>query len=251
MVALLASLGLSAQKSSDMENRKVKIEVWSDVVCPFCYLGKKKMEKAIAKLGAGEFVEVEWKSFQLDPDFSEGEAILSTPYLAERKGYPVAQIEQMCGQLEAQGKGYGIDFNFDKALTFNTFDAHRLIQWAKTEDRSHELKEAMMLAYFTNGVDLSKMENVLRIVEGIGLDGAEAKTVLLGEQFGEQVERDIYESRQIGVRGVPFFLVDQRGVISGAQDDKVFEKAILAALKKHDIVYSEAKGVCVPGEECR
>ena len=234
-----------------MENRIVKIEVWSDVVCPFCYLGKKKLEKAIDQLGAEDFVRVEWKSFQLDSDFPKGESMLSTPYLAERKGYPEQQIEQMCGHLVNQGKGYGIDFHFEQALTFNTFDAHRLIQWAKTKGRSHELKEAFMIAYFTKGTDLSKQEHLLEVVKSVVLDENEAKTVLESTQYTSEVENDIYESRQIGIRGVPFFLVDQRGAISGAQEDKVFEKAILAALKKHDIVFSEAKGVCVPGEECR
>ncbi|HAY88115.1 MAG TPA: disulfide bond formation protein DsbA, partial [Bacteroidetes bacterium] len=113
-----------------MNTEKAKIEVWSDVVCPFCLVGKKKLEQAIESQNAQNHIEIIWRSFQLDPGFPQNESVPSMKNLTERKGYPADQVVAMCGQLTASGKPYGIDFNFDNALTFNTSNAHRLIHWA-------------------------------------------------------------------------------------------------------------------------
>ena len=209
---------------------KIKIEIWSDVVCPFCYIGKKKMEQAIAKLNAEDKIEIIWHSFQLDPDFPKDISVPSTKHLSEKKGYPVEQIKGMYNQLANQGKKYGIGFQFEKALSFNTLDAHRLIQWAKIVDKSNELKEAFMLAYFTNGIDLSQQENILKVIEQVGLDTVKAKAILNSDDYTQEVEQDIYQSRQLRIRGVPYFLINENEVISGAQNDKVFENVLSAAL---------------------
>lgn len=215
-----------------MTSEKVKIDVWSDVVCPFCFIGKQKMEQAIAKLGAQDQVEIIWHNFQLDPDFPKNTSMSSTAYLSERKGYPEAQVRAMSAQLAQQGKAYGIDFQFDKALSFNTWDAHRLIQWAKTAHKSHELKGALMKAYFSEGIDLSKQENLLGVVEKVGLDAKKAKSILETDAYSNEVKQDIYRSRELGIRGVPYFWINEQDEIYGAQSDQVFENVIGAALKK-------------------
>lgn len=207
--------------------KNIKIDIWSDIVCPFCFIGKKKLEQAISKLQLSEQVEIEWHSFQLDPDFPKGEAIPSAEYLAQRKNYPIEQINAIQQQLTTSAKVYGIDFQFEKALSFNTIDVHRLWQWSKTLGKSSELKEALMKAYFTDGIDLSKEENVLQVVENCGLDKVEAESILKSNQFSNEVDEDIYHASQIGVRGVPFFVLNNQFAISGAQDDSVFETALL------------------------
>ena len=207
--------------------KNIKIDIWSDIVCPFCFIGKKKLEQAISKLQLSEQVEIEWHSFQLDPDFPKGKAIPSTTYLAQRKNYPIEQINAIQQQLTASAKVYGIDFQFEKALSFNTIDVHRLWQWSKTLGKSSELKEALMKAYFSDGIDLSKEENVLQVVENCGLDKLEAESILRSNQFSNEVDEDIYHASQIGVRGVPFFVLNNQFAISGAQDDSVFENALL------------------------
>lgn len=207
--------------------KNIKIDIWSDIVCPFCFIGKKKLEQAISKLQLSEQVEIEWHSFQLDPDFPKGEAIPSSTYLAKRKNYPIDQINAIQQQLTASAKVYGIDFQFEKALSFNTIDVHRLWQWSKTLGKSSELKEALMIAYFTDGIDLSKEENVLQVVENCGIDKLEAQAILKSNQFSNEVDEDIYHASQIGVRGVPFFVLNNQFAISGAQDDSVFENALL------------------------
>jgi predicted DsbA family dithiol-disulfide isomerase len=207
--------------------KNIKIDIWSDIVCPFCFIGKKKLEQAISKLQLSEQVEMEWHSFQLDPDFPKGEAIPSTTYLAQRKNYPVEQINAIQEQLTASAKVYGIDFQFEKALSFNTIDVHRLWQWSKTSGKSSELKEAFMKAYFTDGIDLSKEENILEVVENCGINKLEAQAILKSNQFSNEVDEDSYHASQIGVRGVPFFVLNNQFAISGAQDDSVFENALL------------------------
>jgi predicted DsbA family dithiol-disulfide isomerase len=207
--------------------KKISIGIWSDIVCPFCFIGKKKLEKAISKLNLSDQVEIEWHSFQLDPDFPKGESIPSSEYLAKRKNFPLEQINAIQQQLTASATPYGIDFQFDKSLSFNTMDVHRLWQWSKTLGKSSELKEALMLAYFTNGVDLSKEENVLKVVEICGLDRIEAQAIFRSDAFSNDVDEDIYQASQIGVRGVPFFVINNQFAISGAQEDSVFESALM------------------------
>jgi len=239
------------QQQVNMQADKITIDVWSDVVCPFCYLGKKKMEQAIARTGATGRVEVIWHSFQLDPSFPKGNSLPSQQYLSERKGYPKAQLKAVSAQLASQGKGYGIDFQFDKALTFNTWDAHRLIQWAKSLNKGDELKGALMTAYFSTGADLSKQENLLAVVKQVGLDTVKAKQILESDAYSTEVKQDIAESRQLGIRGVPFFVVNRKRAISGAQSDDVFEQIIGAAAKQlAPVATDEAGGVCLPSGEC-
>jgi len=235
-----------------MDTEKINIEIWSDVVCPFCFIGKKKMEQTISKLNAEDKVELIWHSFQLDPDFPKDTSVPSTKHLSEKKGYPVEQIRGMYNQLVNQGKEYGIDFRFDNALSFNTLDAHRLIQWSKTLNKSNELKGAFMLAYFTKGADLSKQQNILNIIEEINLDTAKAKEILNSNEYEQEVEQDIYQARQLGIRGVPYFLINEKEVISGAQNDSVFETILSAALK--EIKPAETisqEGICLPNGECK
>lgn len=251
---ILASLGLQSHstKKQKMNTDKITIDIWSDIVCPFCYIGKKKIEQTITKLGAEDKVEIIWHSFQLDPDFSEDKAIPSISYLSERKGYPIDQVVGMCGQLTAQGKAYGIQFNFDSALTFNTLNAHRLIQWAKQMDKASELKEALMFAYFSEGVDLSEQENLLTVVKNTGLDANAAQEMLNGNDFFAEVVSDIDQVKSLGINGVPYFIINGSQPIYGAQSDAVFENALAAALK--NLKPSEAstkEGVCLPSGECK
>lgn len=220
-----------------MGQEKMKIEIWSDIVCPFCYLGKKKLQRATDKLSVSEKPEIIWHSFQLAPDFPKKVSIPSTQYLAEKKNISPEQIQGIHQHLMDQGKSYGINFQFGKALSFNTFDAHRLWQWSKKLNKSDELKEAFFVAYFTDGKDLSIKENLLSVVEKTGLNRAEADTILNSDAFEQEFEEDIYQSRQLGIRGVPYFLINEKESIYGAQDDKVFDQNITSALKSMQLYY--------------
>jgi len=244
-------LWTQSNERKEMREEKVKIEIWSDVVCPFCFIGKKKMEKAIAKYKAEDKVEIIWRSFQLDPNFPENSSAPYYEYLSKRKGIPVEQVQGMSAHLIANGKNYGIDYQFSKLLVFNTLDVHRLIKWAATLGRSNELKEAFMFAYFTEGLDMSKEENILAAVEKIGLDIDEARKLLQSDAYLKNVQEDIHKARTIGIRGVPFFLVNGKDAIYGAQDDKVFDNAVASALKNVKVTTNGTDdGICLPDTEC-
>jgi predicted DsbA family dithiol-disulfide isomerase len=250
MIVLCSALWSQRSKTKNMSNETVKIEIWSDVVCPFCFVGKRKLEQAIKNLNAEDKVEIIWHSFQLDPDFPADKAYPSAQYLSERKGYPIDQVKAMSNQLVENGKGYGIDFKFDKALIFNTFNAHRLIQWSKTESKSDALKEALMIAYFTDGTNLTEEEKLLEVVNSVGLSTEKAKSILDSEEYFEEVRMDIYQAHQLNVRGVPYFLINEKTAISGAQADEVFENALKAELSAvKPLIESLTEGVCLPNGE--
>jgi len=214
-----------------MDFGKIKIEIWSDIVCPFCYLGKKKLNMVLEKIGALDKAEIIWHSYQLAPDFPRDRPMTSLEYLTVVRNYPAAHLEAMHEYLRDQGRLYGIDFRFDKALTFNTFDAHRLWRWSDKYKRSDETKEALFRAHFTEGIDLSQSENLLDVIQKAGLDRNEASVILGSDAYEQAVEMDRYQAMQLGIRGVPFFLVNDKMEISGAQDDRVFENVLLTALK--------------------
>jgi predicted DsbA family dithiol-disulfide isomerase len=221
------------------------IEIWSDIVCPFCYLGKKKLEKAIESVGLNGQVDIVWRSFQLDPDFPIGISVPSTQYLSDKKGYPLNQIQAIQHQLRDQALDYGFDFNFDTALSFNTSLAHQLLHWSNHFGKSNALKEVLLKAYFTDGIDLSVSQNIAHLVTKVGLDEDEALLILSSEKYKDEVEADYYAASQIGVRGVPFFLINNQTAISGAQPDQVFEQVLQTEMIKSGIsVKTSTDGTC-------
>jgi predicted DsbA family dithiol-disulfide isomerase len=215
-----------------MEAKKIKIEIWSDVVCPFCYTGKKKMERAIANLKAQDQLEISWRSFQLDPDFPAGTSIPSVEDLSERKGFPIDQIKEMCNQLALEGKPYNIDFKLEQSRAFNTLTAHRLIHWSKKFNKSNELKEAFMCAYSAEGIDLSVSKNLLSVIKKVGLDTKSAYEVINSTMLLEDVQADILQAQKLGIKGVPYFLINGNEVISNTQHDQVFVNMLTAELNK-------------------
>jgi len=234
-----------------MNRQKIKVEVWSDIVCPFCYIGKQKLERAIYKLNLSESVDVIWHSFQLDPGFPKNTAIPSAQYLSDKKGYPPEQLQGMYIHLSNQGAAYNIDFQFDRTLSFNTFNAHRLWQWSMQYGRETELKSALFKAYFTDGIDLSESDNLLKVIADIGLDRDLAMNILTSDSFAQVVEQDISQARQMGIHGVPYFLINEDAEISGAQPDHIFEKNLSTALNAvHSMELSSKSEVCLPDGEC-
>lgn len=223
-----------------MTSKRVKVEIWSDIVCPFCYIGKKKLEQAIKKNGAEDIVEIIWHSFQLDPEFPKNEVIASDDYLIKRKSFSKEQLIGIQNHLIEQGKTYDIDFNFNKALSYNTYNTHRLLQWSKSFGKSNELKRAFLEAYFTKGLNLTNQDTILSIVEEVGLDKLQGEKILNSNEFSDGVELDMYQARQLGIQGVPFFLINDKATISGAQDDRVFEQIIAAALNSSGFVMNKS-----------
>ena len=204
----------------------MKIEIWSDVMCPFCYIGKHHFEAALEKLPFREEVEVEWKSFQLDPTLSASETQNTVSYLRDKKGLPENQAAQMVNQVSQMGQLAGLDFNFDKALITNTFQAHKLLHLAKKYYKSSEMEEALFEAHFNNGENVGDAEFLLSLAEKLGIDREEANQVLNSDQLDNEVKKDITEAQNNGITGVPFFILNGKYAVSGAQPVDVFVNAL-------------------------
>jgi len=204
----------------------MKIEIWSDVVCPFCYIGKRKFESALAQFENSNKIEVTWKSFQLDPNtkFKEGNTIYDN--LADSKGWTVDYAKNVTKQVVEMAKAEGLEFNFDKAIPANTFNAHRLIHLAANHKLQEQAEEALFKAYFIEGKNVEDTQTLISIGLLIGLSQDDLKKLFAGEAYTNDVENDIYEARQVGVKGVPFFVVDRKYAISGAQPVDVFLKTM-------------------------
>jgi protein disulfide-isomerase len=208
------------------ENHKLKIEIWSDVMCPFCYIGKRKIEKALDEFPHKEKVEIEWKSFQLDPTTKSQPGKSTYDYLAEKYGRDRQWSIEMHANVTDQAKTEGLEYNFDKAIIANSFDAHRLSHLAKKYGKGNELEELIFKAYFTEGEDVSEVEILVELGKNVGLDETEIRTMLASNLFKDAVQNDIIEAQQIGVRGVPFFVLDRKYAISGAQPKEVFTETL-------------------------
>lgn len=204
----------------------MKIEIWSDVACPFCYIGKRRLEEALNGFEHQSDVEIEWKSFQLNPELKTNKIQSIHEYLAEAKGWTIEYAKQMGEQVTAMAEEVGLNYNMDATVVANTFNSHRLIQFAKTQNLGDAIEEALFKAYFMEGKNIDSKTELIEIAVSIGLNAAEAEKVLDEKQFSEQVEFDAYEAQQIGVRGVPFFVFNRKYGISGAQPLEVFTRTL-------------------------
>jgi predicted DsbA family dithiol-disulfide isomerase len=206
----------------------MKVEIWSDVMCPFCYIGKRRFEQALVQFPHKENIEVTWKSFQLNPGMKTDPGKNINQYLADIKGWSLEQARQMNDHVTKMAAEVGLHYDFDKAVVANSLDAHRLVQFAKTLNKGDAMEEQLFNAYFTQGKNIADHITLSELATAIGLDATAVKEVLDSNDYADAVERDIYEAQQIGVRGVPYFVLNDRYAISGAQAIETF----LGALNK-------------------
>ncbi|EHQ30568.1 DsbA family oxidoreductase [Mucilaginibacter paludis] len=232
-----------------MEQQKLKVEIWSDVMCPFCYIGKRRFENALQEFEHKDEVEIIWKSYQLDPSMKNNTGISLYHYLAERKGITLEQSAQMHDQMTAMASELGIVYNFDKAVIANSFDAHRLSHLAKASGLQDKLEEALFKAYFTEGKNVADYDTLLKIGTAVGLEAESVKQVLNGKQYAEEVKHDIYEANQIGVRGVPYFVLGDKYAVSGAQHSETFLGALNQTWQENQPVSIDGP-VCGPDGNC-
>lgn len=235
LVCILIAFISNAQNNGDsintkvpMSTEKMKVEIWSDIMCPFCYIGKRKFEQALSKFSDSSQIEIVWHSFQLDPSIKSEKKTDLYKYLADRKGISYEQSVSMHEQVTQSAKEVGLTYNFDKAIIANSFDAHRLIQLAKKHKLGDEAEEKLFFAYFTEGKDMSDFNTLVSIGKEIGLDSSAVSDMLKSTDMSDEVRKDIQEAQTLGVRGVPFFIFNRKYAVSGAQPSETF----LGALKK-------------------
>ncbi len=206
----------------------VHIEVWSDIACPWCYIGKRRFTAALASFEHRDRVEVTWRSYQLAPETPVGRRKPESEALAEMKGMPLEQVRQMFSQVSGAAAEVGVEIDFDTVIAANTFDAHRLVHLAGS--RSEDLLEALFRAHFVEGEVVDDRETLVRIAASAGLDADVVRAELGSDAAAEAVRADLLAARQLGVTGVPFFVANRAVAVSGAQPEDVF-----VALLRHAI----------------
>jgi predicted DsbA family dithiol-disulfide isomerase len=235
LLTLGLQAGLQAQTAENKRTDRMKIEIWSDILCPFCYIGKRHLEKALEQFEDRERIEVIWKSFQLDPGAIPDKKMDAYDYLAERKGQSREWSIQAHQYVEEMAAKAGLTYHFEKAIPANSFQGHRLIQLAKSKGLGDEAEEALFSAYFTEGKDIEKFPILMGIGEGIGLEMTDLMHLFNTDDYSDAVRAEMQEARQIGVSGVPFFVFDRKYGVSGAQPPEVLLQYIEKSFSEWDV----------------
>lgn len=203
------------------------IDVWSDVVCPWCFIGKRRLEKALSTFEHRGEVTIRHRAFQLQPDITS--TVPTAQHLAEKYRIEEAQVKEMQANVCAVADGEGLCYNLDDTLSGNTFDAHRLLLWAQTIDKQSELLEAMYSAYFEKSKPLFSHTDLVAVALSVGIDADKVEDILLSDKYGDEVIADRNLASQLGATGVPFFVVDMKYGISGAQPLEAFTQTLNTA----------------------
>ncbi|MDT3402426.1 DsbA family oxidoreductase [Mucilaginibacter terrae] len=211
----------------------MKIQIWSDVMCPFCYIGKRRFEEALSAFEYKDKVQIEWKSFQLNPQLKTDTSISINQYLADAKGWTLDYAKQLNSQVTDMAAQVGLTYNFDDAVVANSFNAHRFTHLAKKYGKGDAAEEQLFQAYFTNGQNIDDIDTLIALGEATGLDATETREVLNSNTYAEQVHHDIYEAEQLGIRGVPFFVMNNHYAVSGAQATEVFLNTLVSAYAEY------------------
>jgi predicted DsbA family dithiol-disulfide isomerase len=202
------------------------IEIWSDITCPFCYIGKRKFEIGLKKFAHRDQCNVIFRSFQLDPFSKKGEAQYSTDVVAKHFGISREKAKEINQQVADQAKEAGLDYQFEAALITNTEDAHRLIQFAKEHGKKEAMLERLFSAFFTEGKHIGDHDTLILLAEDVGLNKEAVRNLLNGDQYRDAVQAEIQEGKRIGVQGVPLFVFNRKFAVSGAQSPETFLKIL-------------------------
>ncbi len=204
----------------------VKIEIWSDVVCPWCYIGKRRFEKALAGFAHRDAVEVTWRSFELDPDAPPGLGMSLDDMLARKYGMSVEDARSANARVTSLAEGEGLSWRLDLARPGNSLAAHRLVHLAGAAGLAAPMHERLMKGYFSEGVSIGDPEALVPLAVEAGLDPVEVKKTLAGDAYEHEVRDDEQRAARFGITGVPFFVIEERWGISGAQPLETFQEAL-------------------------
>ncbi|MDN4606380.1 DsbA family oxidoreductase [Sporosarcina highlanderae] len=228
----------------------MKIEIWSDYVCPFCYIGKRRLEEAIESTNLGGQTEVVFKAFQLDPNTPESANGSAVEGLMKKFRVSLTEARQMMENVAEQAETVGLNFDVDAMKVANTYNAHRLTKLAEQEGKATAVSERILEGHFVKGEALGDEATLLAIAEEIGISKERVQQMLESDEFSDEVKKDISEAGQIGVQGVPFFVINRKYAISGAQTTQAFEEAIRKVAAEEGIqpqfkvLGGEGQGIC-------
>lgn len=207
----------------------MRVEIWSDVACPYCYVGKRSFERAFARFGHAGETEVVWRSFQLGPGMPKEIDGDIHDVLAAKYGGTREQAKLMSSRVAAMAEEAGLECDFDAIRPTNTLDAHRLVHLAALSGKAAEAKEALFEAYFRDGLNVSDREVLERLADGLGLDADEVRELLSGERFAAEVAEDQEQAHELGIAAVPTFVFDRASAVPGAQDEELLLRALETA----------------------
>lgn len=227
----------------------MKVNIWSDIRCPFCYVGKKKFEKALAQFPHAEEIEVTWHSFQLDPNLVTQPDTNPYDYFSKAKGIPVIQAKAMHEHAKKAGKEVGIDFNFDESKVANSFRGHLLIQLAKEKNLADAMEEALFEAQFISGKNIDDEAVLLETGKSVGLTEVEIKNALASDEMSHAVTQDGLMARQLGINAVPFFVFNDKYGVSGAQQPEHFLEVLNKSFEEFS-VGDKGLQIISQGESC-
>jgi len=214
---------------SEGVSEPISIDIWSDIACPWCYIGKRNLETGLAAVAGDEDapqVTITFHSFELSPDTPvdfDGDEI---DFLSGHKGLPREQVEQMLARVTGVAAEAGLEYRFDILQHTNTVKAHELLHFAKAKGMQHEMEERLMSAYFTEGKHVGRIDDLVALASEVGLDAEEARAALETSQYLHAVRADQAQARAYSINGVPFFVIDGQYGVSGAQPPEAFENII-------------------------
>jgi predicted DsbA family dithiol-disulfide isomerase len=228
----------------------MKIEIWSDVMCPFCYIGKRRFEDALQQFAHKDSVEIEWKSFQLNPDMVTDPSVNINQYLADAKGWTLDYAQQMNNHVTEMAAEVGLTYHMDNAVVANSFNAHRFTHLAKKHDLGANAEEALFKAYFTDGKNVDDTDTLIELGTSIGLNAEEVKQTLDTDAYADAVKHDIAEAQYLGIKGVPFFVMNSKYGVSGAQAVHVFSQTLEKSFEEWDAEQAKPKLDIIEGPTC-
>jgi len=206
--------------------KTIKVDVWSDIACPWCYIGKRKLENAIEQFEAkGGVVEVEYHSYLLNPDMPVDYEGSQKDYLSAHKGIPLMQVDSLSDRVKQIAADVGLHYDFENQIMTNTILAHQLLHFAKSKGKQAEMKERLMAAHFVEAKHVGQIEVLADLAAEIGLDREEAKAALESKKYLVDFDADVAQAREYGITGVPFFVLQGQYGISGAQESTTFLNA--------------------------
>lgn len=228
----------------------MKIEIWSDIMCPFCYIGKRRFEEALATFEGKNDVEIEWKSFLLSPELKTDPTKNIHQYLAEHKNISLEEAKGMNNYVTNMAAQVGLTYNFDKAIPANSFNAHRFLHFAKKHGKQNEAEERLFKAYFTEGKNIDDAQTLLLLAIELELDANKLADAMNNGEFTNDVIADINEAQQLGVRGVPFFVFNRKYAVSGAQESEAFTQTLEKAFEEWQATQPKTSFETIKGESC-
>lgn len=212
----------------------MNVTIWSDFVCPFCYIGEAHLAKALAELDFGDQVEIEYKSFLLNPEatYVEGKNYLES--FSDEKGMPIEQAKEMTQRVVDMAQSAGLTIDFEQAKNAPTQDAHRVFQYAKEQGKGTQFFARFYKAFFTEGENLGEADAIVRLAKEVGLEEGAVRSILASQDYQEAFHADIQQAQMIGVQGVPFFVLANKYAVSGAQPTELFKQALTQAWQEQE-----------------